>query len=267
MSMDIYHQIEGLDGFAAKAREVSQVKGTSMPERIDSIAAAYKAVVDLLNMPRQENVIMAIREGDARKATEAMTELATWSGLNTGIVAPAEKVAISACMDEWGAVVMGNHNAIVHEFNRHATALGNVKKAGNIFLGNDSTELVSRLEQGGEDQFKAVVEQRTACKQLTRLARLMILNMSLGTIIPITLPAQITSPEGRSMMLAETCFDTAKLNEDDANDFAIMWRRATHDGDIHDEQWAQLANLGFIPSARKWDKLWEDSQKNKTTKQ
>ena len=57
MSMDIYHQIEGLDGFAAKAREVSQVKGTSMPERIDSIAAAYKAVVDLLNMPRQENVI------------------------------------------------------------------------------------------------------------------------------------------------------------------------------------------------------------------
>lgn len=265
MSMNLYHTIEGVEGFIDKAHDVCQVKGTSTPERIEQIAAAYKAVVDLLNMPRQENVIMAVRAGDAQKATEAMTELATWSGLNVDMVKPAEKVAISACMDEWDAVVMGNHNAIAHEFNRHAATLGSVKKAGNIFLGNDSAELVSRLEQGGEVQFKAVVEQRTACRQLTCLARLMILNMSLGTIVPIT--GQVESPDGRSMMLAEICFDTSKFNEGDAKDFPIMWRRATHGGDIHDDRWAQLAELGFIPFARKWDKLWEDSQTTKSVKQ
>ena len=256
MSMDLYHTYEGVEGFIDKAHDVCQVKGTSTPDRIEQIVAAKNAVSELLNTPRQQQVIMAVRAGDVQKATEAVTDLALWSGLNTDVLTPVDNVAVSACMDEWGVVVQKNHDAIACEFNRHAATLGKITSAGQLFNSSDPADLVRTVEQGGQEQFKAVVAQRDACAALTRLARLMLLNMSLGSFLPLHLPAGIDKPEGRSIMLAEVCFDPKQF-ADNTDMFTAAWKG--HD-DMREHDWVAFADYGFIPHARSWNEVWEASQ-------
>lgn len=266
MSMDLYNRtFDGVTGFFDKADMVCEIKGTRKPKHAQQSADALSRVREMFLKPREEALIAAVRTGDVQQAEQAAADYAAWCGADRNLLSSLDQTVAYTCSDEWDSVVVPNHDALVGEFNRSAGVLAEIVERGLLFTGTESTELVRSLEKGGNEQFEAVVKQREACANLTKLARLMMLNMSLGMLVPVSFPEGIETPHGRSDMLAVACF-TPNTFDGDGELFPILWRRLTATGDIDDEAWASLAENGFLPHARKWVDIYNDSQANSNDK-
>lgn len=266
MSMDLYNcSFDGVSGFFHKADMVCEIKGTRKPKHAQQAADALNRVRELFLKPREDTLTAAIRAGDVQAAEQAAADYAAWRGADRNLLARLDQTVAYTCSDEWDTVVVPNHDALVTEFNRSADALAEIVERGLLFAGTESAELVSSLEQGGDAQFKAVVKQREACANLTKIARLMMLNMSLGMLVPVSLPEGLSTPHGRSDMMGVTCF-TPSLFDGDVAVFSTLWHRLTATGDIDDDVWVSLAENGFLPHARKWGDIYNDSQASSNDK-